>query len=185
MMRAVLLAFLFCAVPAFGQAPVALPAPVVAPGAVAVKSAPVMVTPQAVVQTGPIEVAGSTQTIWLAAISAVVGLLSTVFTGLMAYFVRRLDKQATAATDIAAVGLAKGEKILDIATASHAILNHDRHTLLQAYAVLARRIAVDSKQAADIQAADDADKAVSAHDQGQNWADAAPGRRIGDTPKTL
>jgi preprotein translocase subunit YajC len=116
---------------------------------------------------------------WIAISTSVVGLLGTIFTGVMAFMMARLNKQAEAATQIAQTGLDKGEKILsassktlEVATASHKILNHGRHVLLQNNAVLARRIAEITKSQADIKTADDADKAVVEHDAGQERADA-------------
>jgi preprotein translocase subunit YajC len=126
---------------------------------------------------------------WIAISTSVVGLLGTIFTGIMAFFMQRLNKQADAATQIAQTGLEKGEKILvassktlEVATASHVILNHERHVLLQNNAVLARRIAEITKSQADIKTADDADRAVVEHDAGQARADAKKGRipAVGD-----
>jgi preprotein translocase subunit YajC len=139
--------------------------------------------PVPVVQSGPVAVVESNQAMWIAVATSVVGLLGTVFTGLMAFFMARLNKQADAATQIAQTGLDKGEKILvassktlEVATASHILLNHDRHVILQSNAVLARRIAEITKSQADIKTADDADKAVIEHDLGQARADAKKGR---------
>lgn len=123
---------------------------------------------------------------WAPIIHDVIPFLTTVFTGVMAWQMSkvkegqrqaavRAEEVKTTLSEVTAHASAKADETLHTVNVVHALVNNDRHLILQANAALAGRIAAMSGSAADRAAADAAAAALARHDFQQGVADALPG----------
>jgi len=144
--------------------------------------------PVEMIQPVPVAVTSTDHTALI--INSVFSLLSILVTGIVAYFLKNLDKKAAVAeigrADIKFDGIRaraetqvhrveevdRAEATLKAVNMIHTLVNNDMHNALATSAILARKIADLTKLPVDIEAAVVAEKAVVDHDKGQAKVDA-------------
>lgn len=128
-------------------------------------------------QTPPLSVVQNTSppidltTMVLSIITSIVALIGTMFTGLIAYMIARLNSKAEQVRVIAAVASEQSKDTLKVANDIHTLVNSNMRVALQANATMARRIADITGRPGDDAEADKAAKAVVDHDLGQAQLD--------------
>ena len=144
--------------------------------------------PVEMIQPVPVAVTSTDHTALI--INSVFSLLSILVTGIVAYFLKNLDKKAAVAeigrADIKFDGIRaraetqvhrveevdRAEATLKAVNIIHTLVNNDMHNALATSAILARKIADLTRAPADIEVAVVAEKAVVNHDKGQAKVDA-------------
>lgn len=105
--------------------------------------------------------------VWVLVITSLFTLLGSVFTGIMAYLMARLNAGAKVAAIAADVQAARSTETLKTVNAVHTLVNHNMRVALATAAVLARRVAELTKKPADVKVADAAELRVVEHDKAQ------------------
>ena len=137
-------------------------------------------------QEVPLVVAPTSSDFVITVVTSVVALIGTIFTGVMAYLMAKLNnKAATAETNRVEVAtklqsttqqaVVKADETLAVANTIHTLVNNNMHVALAATAVMAQRIADITQLPADVEQARKSAQAVTDHDKGQATVDALKG----------
>lgn len=121
-------------------------------------------SPLPVMQTAPVTVIQSSSALATTIATGVISLLGTIFTGIMAYLMARLNNKATAMQGTANTAVQKGNEALSVAKDVHKLVDGHMRIAIEANAGLARRIANLTGTANDEQAAVAAEQALVDHD---------------------